>query len=196
MNITIALQGTSPLLMHNPRMVDPDFEISREISKLTAKRQKTEEDRREIERLEWYGGLYVEAMNGSGPTVVQPTSKPRKAIIEAARIYRLGKQVERSLLFSAIYVPLAYTGPRDINKLWESGQFVSRLSVGIGNKRVMRVRPQFYPWAMTVTGIFLPEAMDADDLVRCVEIAGRAIGIGDNRVNGYGRFTAQVTFDG
>lgn len=197
MNITITVKGISPLLMHNPRMADPDFEISREISKITGKTKKTEEDRREIERLEWYGGLYAET-NGNGvPQVVQPTSKLRKCIIDAARNYKLGKKVEQALLFDGLYVPLAYDGPRDIDKLWESQLYISRLSVGIGTggskKRIMRVRPQFFPWGMAVSGIFLPEVMDPSDIKRCVEVAGRAIGIGDNRVNGYGRFTAEVS---
>lgn len=134
MNITISIKGVSPLLMHNPRMVDPDFEITREISKLTGKKKKTEEDRREIERLEWYGGLYTE-VNGNGkPIVVEPTSKLRKCIIEAARIYKLGRDVERALLFDGLHAPLSYDGPREIDKLWQSQLFVSRLSVGIGYK--------------------------------------------------------------
>ena len=43
MKIRIDLKGTSPLLMHNPRMVDPNFHINREIKGLTAKRKKTDD---------------------------------------------------------------------------------------------------------------------------------------------------------
>ncbi len=35
MNITIELKGTSPLLMHNPRMVDPEYQINREMKAIT-----------------------------------------------------------------------------------------------------------------------------------------------------------------
>ena len=190
MDIRINVKGVSPLLMHNPQMVDPDFELNRRIKEITGKRNKTEDDRRDIERLEWFGGLYVD-----GGELVQPTSKLRKATIEAARIHRLGKQVERALLFGDINTPLIYEGPRDINKLWEAGTCVSKLPVGLSGKRVMRTRPMFLPWAFSVSGILLTEVMDKDDLVRTVELAGRAIGIGDNRINGYGRFTAEVEFD-
>lgn len=195
MNITISIKGVSPLLMHNPRMVDPDFEINILIKQLTGKKKKTEEDRREIERLEWYGGLYTDTNSDGKPIVVQPTSKVRKATIEAARIHRQGKDVERALLFDGVYTPLVYSGPREIDKLWESQQYISRLSVVLNGKRIMRVRPQFFPWAFSVSGIFLAEVMDTADIVRFVEVAGRAQGIGDNRVNGYGRFTAEVSFD-
>ena len=69
MNIIIEVKGTSPLLMHNPRMVDPEFDLNRQIKALTAKRKKTDEDLKNIEALEWHGGLYED--NG---VIVQPTS--------------------------------------------------------------------------------------------------------------------------
>lgn len=34
MKIVIEVVGTSPLLMHNPRMVDPEFEINRQMKVL------------------------------------------------------------------------------------------------------------------------------------------------------------------
>jgi hypothetical protein len=188
MNIRIELEGTSPLLMHNPRMVDPQFELNRQIKAITSKRKKTDDDLANIERLEWYGGLYEE--NG---VIVQPTSKPRKCIINAAKISKSGKMVERSLSFSTLHVPLIYDGPKDIDKIYSDQRFHSRLSVGLNGKRVMRVRPKFFPWAMNVSGLFVEDAgLNVDEFVRIVELAGVVEGIGDNRVNGYGRFTAKV----
>jgi len=72
MKIVIDVVGTSPLLMHNPRMVDPEFEINRQLKPLTKKTKKTDEDLRQIGMLEWYGGMYD--IDG---VVVQPTSKLR-----------------------------------------------------------------------------------------------------------------------
>lgn len=189
MRITIELTGTTPLLMHNPRMVDPDFEITRQIKALTAKRKKTDDDLKSIERLEWYGGLYDE--NG---IVVQPTAKVRKCLINTGKISKAGKFVERALSFSDLNVPLIYDGPKEIDKLFADARYHSRLSVGVGNKRVMRVRPKFYPWALKVTGLFIEDAgLNIDDFIRIVELAGTVEGIGDNRVNGYGRFETKVT---
>lgn len=188
MKIAVELTGTSPLLMHNPRMVDPDFEITREIKSLTSVRKKTDIHLEQIEKLEWYGGLYEQ--NG---VVVQPTSKVRKCIIEAARISKMGKAVERALSFNALYIPLVYDGPKDIDSLFADKRFHSRLSVGVGAKRVMRVRPQFYPWGLRLDGLFIEDAgINADEFVKIVELAGIVQGIGDNRVNGYGRFAATV----
>lgn len=190
MKIRIDLKGTSPLLMHNPRMVDPEFELNRQIKALTSKRKKTDEDLRQIEKLEWYGGLYTDP---SGEVVVQPTSKPRKCLINAARISKMGKMVERAVSFNELDVPLIYEGPKDVDAIFADKRFHSRLSVGVGNKRVMRVRPQFFPWALSVNGLFVEDAgLNIEEFERIVELAGVVEGIGDNRVNGYGRFRVQV----
>lgn len=188
MKVTIELTGTSPLLCHNPRMVDPEFELNRQIKAITAKRKKTDEDLSQIEKLEWYGGLYEE----SG-IVVQPTSKVRKCLINTAKISKQGKAVERALSFGTLNVPLIYNGPKEIDKLFADKNFHSRLSVGVSGKRVMRVRPQFKEWALSLDGLFVEDAgLNLDDLERLVELAGIVEGIGDNRVNGYGRFIGKV----
>lgn len=196
MRIRIHVQGTSPILMHNPRMVDPEFEINRQIKILTGKRKKTDEDLKAIERLEWYGGLYTETNGGGKALVVQPTSKLRKCLINTGKISKSGKMVERSVSFTQLNVPLIYDGPQDIDELFANKKFHSRLSVGVSGKRVMRVRPQFFPWAMVVDGLFIEDAgLNFDELERIVAMAGLIEGIGDNRVNGYGRFigTVEVT---
>lgn len=192
MKITIALQGTSPLLMHNPRMVDPEFDLNRQIKAITGKRKKTDDDLHQIEKLEWYGGLYT-SQNGQHAVVVQPTAKVRKCLINTAKISKSGKMVERALSFGELEVPLDYDGPKDVDKLFADQRFHSRLSVGVGNKRVMRVRPKFFPWTIIVNGLFVEDAgLNFEELERIVDLAGLVEGIGDNRVNGYGRFTGTV----
>lgn len=191
MQITITVVGTSPLLMHNPQMVDPEFDLNRQIKALTSKRKKTDDDLGMIERLEWFGGIYTEA-TPKGIMVVQPSSKLRKCLVEAARISKMGKQVERGLSFNSLNIPLGFDGPQDLEKLWESGRYKSRLSVGVAGKRIMRVRPQFLPWSLTAKAELLTDVLNLDDLTAIANLAGIAVGIGDNRINGYGRFTAEV----
>jgi hypothetical protein len=175
--------------MHNPRMVDPEFEINREIKAISSKRKKTDADHQRMEMLEWFGGLYEE--DGQ---LVQPVAKVRKCLIEAARIHKLGKSVERALILDGITTPLQYEGPRDPAEIYATGNgYVSRLSVVVGGKRIMRARPQFMPWGLKIDGTLLDDAgLNFDELERIADLAGRAIGIGDNRVNGYGRFEVEV----
>ncbi len=188
MKIKVILTGTSPLLMHNPRMVDPEFDLNRQIKALTDKRKKTDEDMQAIARLEWYGGLYEE--DGA---IVQPTSKVRKCLIETARTRKLGKAMEKAISFNAVSVPLDYEGPKSIKELFEKKEFHSRLSVGVNGKRVMRVRPEFKIWGMVLPGLFIPDVgVRFEELVELAETAGLTVGIGDNRVNGYGRFAGTV----
>jgi hypothetical protein len=187
MDIRLELMGTSPLLMHNINLADPDNEFVREIKTYTDKRKKTEDDRRAIERLEWYGGLYT-----SGGRVVMPTANIRKAFINAGKISKQGTQVTRSLQFTDLHVPLAYDGPEDLDVLFKDPAFHNRAAVGISGKRTMRVRPQFVTWAVVADALLLEDVMDVDDLQRVARRAGMAEGLGDNRVNGYGRFTVTV----
>lgn len=187
MDIRIEITGTSPLLMHNIQLADPDNEFKQEISVYTDKRKKTEDDRRAIERLEWYGGLYVD-----GGRVVMPTGNIRKSLINAGKISKQGTQVSRAVNFKDLNVPLVYDGPDDLDKLFDVGTFSHRSAVGISGKRTMRVRPQFMEWAVVADAFLLEDVMDVDDLVRVASRAGLAEGLGDNRVNGYGRFAVAL----
>jgi hypothetical protein len=118
-------------------------------------------------------------------------------LVNAAKISKMGKAVERSISFSSLEVPLVYDGPRSIDEVFEDRRFHSRLSVGVNGKRVMRVRPKFFPWAMTIDGVFIEDAgLNFDEFERIADLAGQVEGIGDNRVNGYGRFTAKVVTHG
>lgn len=187
MDIRLEITGTSPMLMHNIQLVDPDNPFVKEIATYTSKRKKTEDDRREIERLEWFGGLYTE--DGQ---VVLPTGNIRKSFVNAGKISKQGTQVTRALSFSGLSVPLVYDGPEDIEILFKDSRFHNRAAVGVGNKRIMRVRPQFIQWSAAANAILLEDVMDLEDLTRVATRAGLSEGIGDNRVNGYGRFIVKV----
>ncbi len=192
MNIEIVMLGTSPLLCHNPRMVDPQCEWTRKIKAITSKRKKTDEDMRQVEDLEWFGGIYTDTIGGK-EVVVQPSSKVRKCLINTGRISRRGKEVERAIAMSTLNVPLYYDKSRPLAELAADPNFRSRLSVGLGKKRVIRVRPQFLRWALVVPALFIEDAgLNPDDLRGLVDLAGQAERIGDNRVNGYGGFRGHV----
>ena len=188
MDIQIRIEGATPLLMHNPQLCDPENEVVREIAAITGKRKKTSEDRRAIARLEWFGGLYLR-----GKQIVLPTANIRKCLIETAKISRLGRQVERALSFAEPDTPLDYGGSRDLEALFANPRFTSRLSVVIGGKRTIRIRPSFLPWKLTVAGIYIEDAgLNYDELERIVKLAGQVEGLGDNRRNGYGRFACAL----
>lgn len=187
MDITVELTGRSPLLQHNPQLADPLNPIVKEIGTYTKKRTKTDEDRAEVSRLEWFGGLYV--VDG---IIVVPLNQVRGCIIGTARASKQGRAVERSVYFKDQFVPLIYEGTSDIKALYDLPGFVDRASVVISGKRTFRVRPRFYPWHISARLVLNDNMLDVADFIRIITLAGTIEGIGDNRKNGYGRFDVEV----
>lgn len=189
LQITIVAEGTTPMVHHNIRLADPDDPIARAIAEIAGKRIKTEEDRKQIARLEWFGGLYT-ADGIDGPAL--PTANLRKCLIKAATANRQGTQVARSLLFMDLHVAVQYDGPRDLDQLYALAPFTYRTMVGVNQSRTVRVRPCFPRWRVSVSAALMEDLLDPDDLAQIVERAGLIEGLGDNRINGFGRFRGQI----
>jgi hypothetical protein len=189
LDIVIELKGRTPLWCHNPQLANPDNKWAKAIRQLTGKRTKTEEDRREIARLEWWGGLYL---NGEERGPIYPCWNVLRCLNEAAKRNRKGADVFRALTFSDLDVPIQYPGSRDCRKLEQNPVFRDERIVGVQRARTMRCRPQFVTWALTVQGILLEDELDLADLKTIIERAGR-LGLGEGRALGMGRFTAEVT---
>ena len=195
MHITVSLQGTTPLLAHNPDLADPDHPITQQIKAITDQRGWSDntELRRKIDKLEWYGGLYV-AQGIDGPAM--PTANVRQCLVEAGKITRDGTNVERALSAFDMFVPLGYEGPRNLDDLFARPEFHDRRSIGIGagrsKKRTMRTRPKFPRWAVVAEFELDSEILTPEKFAEIVSVAGRAIGLGDNRRNAYGRFIGEV----
>lgn len=189
MRVTLALQGVTPLVLHNPRLADPLDTFTRKIKEITGKRVKTDADHEDIAHLEWEGGLYYDPEMG----VYVPTSMVLRAVEEAAKITKQGTQIMRALAMTTDAVSLEYDGPRKPEEMWAQPVFTWRASVGVNRKRVMRVRPIFRKWGATVDVELQEDVMNLDDLQRIVELAGRVSGLGDARRLGRGRFEATVT---
>ena len=177
----------SPLLLHNVRLANPMDPIVREIKKLTRKRtNKTEDDMIEIARLEFEGGLYWE--DDVGPVV--PAQNVHKCLVEAARTQKLGKQIERGVVPAEPFYAIDYNGPKTKEKLWEKG-FADTRPVGNQRAKVMRTRPRFNAWSLSVSFIVNPEMIDLDVFGTVAQIAGEQIGLCE-RYAGWGRFVVEA----
>lgn len=187
MEFTITMTGTLPLLMSSARLSDPLDPIAKAIKKLTGKRTKTDDDQWEIHRLEFRGALYLDP--DVGPYI--PGENIQRCLTDAARVNKLGKNVERGLFIDTDVNPLAYSGPRDADELWKNENFRHRTSVKIGQRRTMRCRPMFRQWKVEAHGILDTAQLNLDDLRMITENAGSMIGLGDWRPR-FGRFTAEI----
>lgn len=186
MKVRMTLEGTAPLLCHNVRLANPLDPIVRAMKEISSKRKKTDEDLERLARLEFEGGLYLDE---AGPYI--PGANVEKCLVEAGRITRQGKQVERGLFVTDMEVPLLYRGPRDPEGLWADLNFRSMMSVRVGMARVMRCRPIFSEWRLEVNATMDPAQLNLDTLETILTDAGQMVGLAEHRPR-YGRFVGTV----
>ena len=189
MRIMLSLTGRTGMVMHNPRLVDPEDPYVRAIAEITSKGSKqTDADRAEVGKLEWFGGIYHDPEIG----VYVPSWNVVKCINRGGVITREGTDVLRALSVLTEKVPLQYDGPTDLEELYARPEFRFRKEVGIGQKKVMRVRPIFRKWSLVMEAELLEEAMNPGDLLRVAETAGTSEGLMDARKLGFGRFDVEM----
>lgn len=179
--------GTKPLLMHNARLSNPLDEVAKAMKRITAKRIKTDEDHEELARLEHMGGLYFDPEIGP----YMPGQNFERCLVDAARITKSGKKIERGVFVDTDVNPISYDGPRDIDGLWKDENFRHAASVKVGTSRVTRTRPQFRSWAVEAEGEYDPTVVSLVELGEIATTAGLMIGLGDWRPR-FGRFEATV----
>ncbi len=189
MQLTLKLTGTTPLLCHNARLVDPDDDIVRDIKLITSKKKKTDEDRKQLGWLEFMGGLYVSDITG---VPVMPTANIRRCLVEAGKTRKLGKQIGRAATFMEFETPLIYDGPKEVAKLASRPEFRHRAVVRNQANRIIRVRLKFPQWELVTALELIEELLDPQEFRDIANLAGMIEGLGDNRVNGFGRFTVDV----
>src|SRR5687768_2613089 len=187
--LDIKMVGKSALLMNNVRMVDPLDPHTIAKAALTKKRgpSRTEDDLKEIAKAEFLGKLQHEP--DIGPYV--HARSVVKCLVEGARMSKAGGQIERGVVVLTDRIPLQYKGPRDVQGLWDA-QYFARHAVGIGDKKVMIVRPQFRSWSIDVEFVIDETQVDRSTVVGSVARAGAYKGFMDGRSIGYGRFAVEV----
>lgn len=183
--------GTRPMLMHNIQLASPLNRYAKELKRLNGKpsSKRTDEDRMEIARVEWEGGLYFD--EAIGPFV--PASWVFKSLIEGGRLTKAGKKIERGVTVMEMSHPLIYRGPRDLAGLWGDGSsdYVDIRTVRVGQARVDRCRPIFREWAFEADLFVDPSMIDMEELAEVASNAGALVGNGDYRML-YGRYAAKV----
>lgn len=181
--IKFQIEGVAPLLMHNCRLANPADPFTRAMKQITAKRTgKTDADLEELSRLEFMGGLYV---NADGAPCV-PGECIEGMICEGAKKSRKGKDSKAGVISDGLW-PLIYDGPKDADALWASGKFVDVRGAGVAKSRIMRTRPRFDSWKLKFDVAYNPEVVNDRDLRDWVAKAGEIVGLLDFRPR-YGRF--------
>ena len=182
--LTFRISGVAPLIQHNGQTADPLNQHAKDIAEIAGKRKKVEADHKEMAKREWLAGLYL---SGGAPCI--PAALIEAALIEGAKKEKRGPQAKAGIVVEQ-HAKLEYDGPRKIADLWNDERFRLRVSVRVGQSRVMRTRPLFDKWSAEVLVKYLPGMVDAKSVRDFLLTAGDQIGIGDWRPR-FGRFTVQ-----
>lgn len=183
--LTITMTGDTPMLMHGDKLADPTNPATLRHKELTKQRTKTPEIHAAMAESEWLHSLYL----SSEGKVVMPPLNIRASLIGGAKLNKLGMAIKRGVFFNpSDVIILKHNGPSDLKKMYESGLFKDVRTVRVGTSRVMRCRPMFPEWSLSITISFDPDVISRRDLEMCFNNAGSYAGLGDFRPM-YGRFS-------
>lgn len=187
MNIDITVVGSGSMLHHNIRLRNPLDPYTRELKRLAKKRNPTDDDLAALVQVEARGAIY-ETTDGY---VGLPTANVWRAIHEAAKAFKRGKDIERALSFRYEVSPMTIGGKTYLadDFLAIPGNIDYR---AVAHPNVMRSRPIITDWSSTHSFELATDLLMLEDFEPLVERAGRLSGVGDGRRLGFGRFTATV----
>lgn len=184
--VKVKIQGTAPLMMHNVRLANPLDPFTKALKEYTSKRKKEEADHIEMSHREFLGGLYCNP--DLGPYV--PADALSALLIAGAKHNKLGSKFE-GCVFVDKDAPLNFDGPRDPEKLWETGVFNDIRPVQIGQSKVQRCRPIFKDWNLKFEIVLVGgNGVEIQDIQTALDVAGRFKGLLEYRPR-YGRFEVE-----
>jgi hypothetical protein len=186
-NITVKITGISPMLMHSNQGVNPLHPLRIEVSKITKKRKKTEEEILTMLDLEYQLNMYYD--DQIGPYV--PAANVEACLRDAAKKHKKGKDFTSALFVEPDMIPLQYEGPHKIDELVKDMRFRDVRPASIDRKSVLRCRPRFNSWRIEFNITYDSTVLDLQDIVNALDIGGRLIGLNDYRPR-YGRFAAEI----
>ena len=199
--LKIKLVGDSPLITHNNRLANPLGKYSQAMKALTGKRNKTDADYKELSRLGWEGGLYLE-----GGIVVIPSRNINACFFEGAKKKKNGPKWRTGAILSEEYYPMEYNGTKinvkmngnipnpELDKYYKN--FNDQRMVRVGAQMVLRTRPLFLGWSICLSVMYDDTILDKRTLLQICEDAGYLVGLCEMRPGSksggtYGRFIVE-----
>ena len=199
--LNVKLIGQSPLITHNIRLANPLGEYSQAMKSLTGKRNKTDADLKEIARLEWEGGLYLE-----DGVIVMPSRNVNSCLFEGAKKKKNGPKWRTGAILPDEYYKMEYKGAKinvkmngnipnpELDKYYE--KLFDQRMVRVGTGQILRTRPLFFDWSFFVTIMYDENILDKRTLIQICEDAGYLVGFcemrpGSKGGGSYGRFIVE-----
>ena len=185
--LEVTWKGSTPLIMHSCKCVNPLHPIAVEMKKYTAKRKKTEEDLIAISNLEWEAGAYWE--DGIGLYI--PAENIEATIQNGAKSIKKGKDIEKYCDVLDLYVPLNYYENLTKEELISKPEYRDVRVMTVQRSKILRTRPRFDKWSITFKMTYDETKIDLQTLVQSIEYAGNYVGLCDSRPK-YGKFVAII----
>lgn len=186
-NLKVTWKGISPLIMHSCQCVNPLHPIAKELKKYTSKRTKTEEDLLKISDLEWEAGAYWK--DGIGLYI--PAENVEATIINGAKANKNGKDVQRFVDVTDLYIPLNYGENLTKEELINNYEYRDTRIMTVQRSKVNRTRPRFDQWKIEFNLMYNEEKIDLETIVNAMEHAGLYVGLCDSRPK-YGKFSVVI----
>lgn len=183
-SLNVILTGVAPLIMHNNQSVDPLNYYAQEMKKISSKRAKTPADLERLSEIEFHAGLYLVE-----DKVVIPAKMQAATFVNGAKKSKNGPLAKAGVFFEN-HAPLIYDGPSDPDELFSNKDFVSREPVKVSQNTVIRTRPIFSQWSVSIDMLFEESVIDESTIMLAWEKAGQVVGMGDWRPQ-HGRFTVE-----
>ena len=181
--LNFKIRGVVPLIMHNGQLADPLNSWTKEIKKISGKRDKTDADYEEMARLEWYGGQYLD---GGKPCI--PAEIMEAVLVAAAKKSKNGNKAKAGV-FCPHNFPLTFSGPQVLKARWEDETCRYAALVRVGMARIMRMRPIFQEWGAEIVIEYDPHQFNESQIGELVETAGD-VGLMERRPK-FGRFIVE-----
>lgn len=186
--LRVTLYGTSPLIMHSPKTVNPLHPIARAMKEYTSKRKKTEEDLMKISDLEWEAGVYWDDNIG----LHIPNECISATLLAGAKFNKNGAAVSRYCHVITPLAPLDIGEEQNYDAMKCDNRFRDVRSVCVQRSRVNRTRPRFNTWATQFEMFFEDDKIDLDAVSKAFENSGNYVGLCEMRDRGYGRFNVRI----
>lgn len=186
-NLKVTFKGTTPLIMHSCQCVNPLHPISLELKKYTSKRKKTDDDYVKMADLEWEAGAYWK--DGLGLYI--PAENVEATIINGAKAYKKGKDIEKYCDVTDLYIPFDYGENLTKEELIANYEYRDTRAMTVNRAKIMRTRPRFDQWNITFNFRYDETKIDLDTVVNAIEYAGMYVGLCDSRPK-YGKFVAVI----
>lgn len=169
------IAGISPLVLHNGDLANRHYAWNKLLKPLQARRQKTDAEYEEIERLEFLGGLYW-----NGKNLYLPVKMIKKTILNAAKKTKAGEKVRTGVFVTADAL-LKYRGPQTPEELWQDERFRYSDMVVVSGRRILRMRPKFTEWGADIMLLYDDTICNLAQVDAWLVTAGQVVGFGEQR---------------